>query len=649
MKAKVAAMEQPWADGWNALTGSSQASLDWTPNPLETVIRGGDGQNFQIMVDDIHAAYATGLRWKVSGDTAYADKSVEILNAWSSTLTSIQGNSDRFLAAGIYGFQFANAAEIMRTYPGWATADFERFRDMMLNVFYPMNHSFLVDHNGSCISHFWANWDLAQMATMLSIGVLSDREDIYNEAVDYFKAGHGNGALAQAVYHVHPGYLGQWNESARDQGHSTLGIGLMAVFMEMGWNQGDDLYGYDNNRFLAGAEYVARYNLFHEVPYVQYGPSCSPGGHLAPVIAEAGRGHMRPIWESVYNHYVNRKGLAAPYTMDMAAKLRPEGKSTSGDQIGYGTLTFSRDPVPSGAKPSGLTATTMASGTQVMLSWWGSAHATSYNVKRATASGGPYTTIATIGADADTTFTDTTVESGTTYYYAISAVSPSGESESSAEAAATGGVSAHVDLSFDADSGTTAADATGHGWDGTLVNAPSWAAGKHGNAIVLDGVDDHVSLPERVVADLSEFTIATWVYLESASTWARIFDFGLGPMRQMMLTPQTDSGTSRFAITVIGGSGEQAIEGPQALPTGQWVHVAVTLSRSVGTLYVDGVEVGKNDAMVLTPYQLGSSAMPRNWIGRSQYASDPYLKGMVDDFRIYNGALTAAEIAALAQ
>ncbi len=75
---------------------------------------------------------------------------------------------------------------------------------------------------------------------MLAIGVLCDRQDIYDEAMSYYKTGQGNGAGLQAVYHVHPGYLGQWQESGRDQGHCTLGIGLAGAFHEMAWNQGDD-------------------------------------------------------------------------------------------------------------------------------------------------------------------------------------------------------------------------------------------------------------------------------------------------------------------------------------------------------------------------------------------------------------------------
>jgi hypothetical protein len=49
--------------------------------------------------------------------------------------------------------------------------------------------------------------------------------------------------------------------------------------------------------------------------------------------------------------------------------------------------------------------------------------------------------------------------------------------------------------------------------------------------------------------------------------------------------------------------------------------------------------------MVLAPFRLGSTG--QNWIGRSQFANDPYFNGLVDDFRIYRGALSAMEIAAL--
>jgi hypothetical protein len=219
---------------------------------------------------------------------------------------------------------------------------------MMLEVFYPMNHDFLVRHNGAKIDHYWCNWDVCNMASMLSIGVLCDQRSIYDEAVEYFKHGAGNGAIEHAVVVIHPDGLGQWQESGRDQGHNTLCIALMGAFCEMAWNQGDDLYGYDNNRFLAGAEYVAKYNLGYDVPYTPYQNS----DVTQPVISPGGRGSARPAWELVYNHYVNRIGLSAPYITMFAQKVRPEGgggdygpNSGGFDQLGYGTLTFTREPL----------------------------------------------------------------------------------------------------------------------------------------------------------------------------------------------------------------------------------------------------------------------------------------------------------------
>jgi len=348
MKAKVANGEQPWAAGFERLANNSHASLSWTPRPAEIIYRGYDGvnaQNYPQLYNDTAAAYAHAVRWKVSGDTRHADKAVEIMNAWSGTLQHLYGTSDRFLAAGIYGYQFANAAEIMRTYPGWVAADFARFKQMMLEVFYPLNYRMLVDHNDARVDHYWANWDLANMASMMAIGVLTDRGDLYDQAVEYFKHGEGNGAIGHAVWFIHPSGLGQWQEAGRDQGHTVLGIGLMAAICEMAWQQGDDLYGYDDNRFLKGAEYVATYNLFKDVPFEPY---YNQSFGLQTEVSDIARGNIRPVWETVYNHYVKRMGLSAPNVEEMAAKVRVEGGggdygSSSGgyDQLGYGTLTYS--------------------------------------------------------------------------------------------------------------------------------------------------------------------------------------------------------------------------------------------------------------------------------------------------------------------
>jgi hypothetical protein len=646
MAAKVAAGAQPWLDGWNALVASPKSQLGQTPNAQATITRSSTTNNSSILYNDIAKTYQSALRWKVSGDTRYADQAVTFLNAWAYKLTALQGDTNVDLAAGIYGYEFANCGEIMRTYSGYAAADFAQFQNMMLNVFYPISHDFLNRHNNADIFHYWANWDQCNIAAILAIGVLCDREDLYNEAINYFKTGGGNGASINAVYYLHPGYMGQWQESGRDQGHCTLGAGLASSFMEMAWNQGDDMYGYNANRFLAGAEYVAKSNLtdasgnYYTMPYVTYANIDT----TQSVFSTSGRPNLRPVWEMIYNHYVNRKGLTAPWVGAMAAKLRPEGDGGNGDQLGFGTLTFTRDPIAVGANPSGLTANLV--GGQVVLSWWGTANATSYNVKRSTTSGGPYTTIAS-GVSDPRTYTNSGMAAGT-YYYVVTAMTPTGETAPSNEAKAITASQLHTWLKFDETSGTVASDSSGNGHNANLINGPVWTAGlPNSGAVSLDGVNDYLALPTGVVSDLSDFTIATWVYWNADQTWARIFDFGSGTGRYMYLCPKTGGGVVRFCTTVDGGYGEQGVNGTAALPTGQWVHVAVTLSGATATLYVNGVAVGSNTAVVHAPFRLGSTT--QNWLGRSQFSADPYFNGKLDGFRIYNGALSAAQIAALYQ
>ncbi|WP_158850307.1 alginate lyase family protein [Saccharothrix deserti] len=348
MKARVSAGTNPWKAGWDKLVANRHSASSWVANPQETIIRGGDGQNYGILYNDIHAAYQNALRWKISGDAAHGDAARNILNAWSGRLKTVTGNADRFLAAGIYGYQFANAAEIMRGYSGF---DLNRFKTMMLNVFYPLNNDFLRNHNGACITNYWANWDLCTINSVLAIGVLCDDQAKIDQAVNYFKTGAGNGSIMKAIPFLHSGGLAQFQESGRDQGHTMMGIGLLGSFCEMAWNQGIDLYGYSNNRVLQAAEYVARYNLGNTVPFTTYrwgtGTNCAQREHT--VISEAGRGDNRPIWALIRNHYVKRRGLAAPNTTAYMDRVYPEGgggdygpNSGGFDHLGFGTLTHVR-------------------------------------------------------------------------------------------------------------------------------------------------------------------------------------------------------------------------------------------------------------------------------------------------------------------
>ncbi|SDD08420.1 Alginate lyase [Variovorax sp. CF079] len=642
MRTKIAAGAQPWVDGWNALTSSSRAQLGRAPVPLATVVRGGDGENHRTMVEDMARAYQFALRWKVSGNTAYADLAVQYLDAWSSTMTALNGNSDRFLAAGIYGYQWANAAEMMRSYPGWSSEGVARFQKLLLEVFYPLSHSFLIKHNDANITNYWANWDLCAICAILAIGVFCDRTDLYDEAIAYYKTGRGNGAAAHNVYMLHPGYLGQWQESGRDQGHATLGMALTGLLCEMAWSQGEDLYGYGNNRFLAAAEYVAMSNLqdgngqYYSPPFSTY---VNRQGTFT-VVSTAGQPNLRPCWESIYNHYVNRKGLAAPWVATIAAQIRPERSEWGGDQPSFGTLTYSRDPVAAGTPPSGLTAYVTAN--QVLLSWWGSAGATSYKVKRGPSANGPFATVASVTDPR--TYTDT--PGNGVWHYVVTAVSASGESSVSNVARVALPSELRAQLPLDAASGTTAADGSGNGQNGTLQGGASWGEGRSGGrALALDGSSGHLALPTGVLSSLGDFTIALWVYWNAAVTNTRVFDFGSSDIAYLALLPRDAGGSMRFTVTGTTWYGEQSIVA-SALPTGRWVHLAVTLSGTTGTLYVDGVAAGSNNAIALAPFQLGDTT--QNWLGRSQYPADPCFNGRMQDLRIYSGALSAAEIAALA-
>lgn len=385
-----------------ALKSSPYSSLSRQPEPQEQIVRGDpkgtglDKENYAYAMRDAAAAYQTALIWKLSGDEAYAQKSIEVLNAWSAKCKRIASNdANQMLAAGAQGYTFACAGEIMLGYDGWQADDVAKFKQWMLDVFASKNKSFLEHKDpNTCAKHAWSNWDLVNMCSYLAIGILTESSDMVNYVVNYFYKGEGNGCIKNLINgDFLPDPLGsgellaQDQESGRDQGHAQMSAVVTANLAQMAYSLYEqnklnadaaklDFFAANDNALLKLGEYVALSNLrngtdnankngqwmvaaanmpFNRLEYC-VDCTCRDKNHSAihTVLADdSGRGGVRPGWEIYYNHYAKVKGLTSGflYVKQMADKMRPEcgpgdGRygSNSGafDQLGWGTLMMYR-------------------------------------------------------------------------------------------------------------------------------------------------------------------------------------------------------------------------------------------------------------------------------------------------------------------
>jgi hypothetical protein len=269
IREKVKTESEPWYRAWQHLESAKLAQTSWISKPHEILVRGTNAtwqptpaQNYGDAYRDAHSAYQLTIRWLIGGNTSYADHAVDILNGWGSTLRDINGTEDKFLAAGLYGYQFANAAELLRVYPGWTKANQTVFATMLNDVFAKYNIDFLEHHNYKS-NFYYANWDLCNIASLQAIGIFTDNRTMYNYATHYWQ--HGlpdssvvvNGALPYFSIanftEVSSGKrLMEIQESGRDQGHSTLCIALLGVIGQQGWNQGVDLFSTYQHEILNG-------------------------------------------------------------------------------------------------------------------------------------------------------------------------------------------------------------------------------------------------------------------------------------------------------------------------------------------------------------------------------------------------------------
>jgi len=295
---------------------------------------------------------------------------------------------------------------------------------------------------------------------------------------------------------------------------------------------------------------------------------------------------------------------------------------------------------------------TVAAGDAKNIVQWSPIQGFTFNVKRSTTSGGPYTTIANVNG---TRFTDTGVSNGSAYYYVVAPIDSIGELSPSAEVVALPNSGQFTYLKFDEASGTRAIDSWG-ATDGTLAATATRNTGKYGTSLKLDGTaTSYATLPTGIVSTLSDFTVSTWVKMDAISTWMRVFDLGNGSTQYMFLTVQAGTTTVNGVSNSIvrygiknGSPAEQNISANFVFPLSTWVHLAVTQSGTTTNLYINGTLAATKTGMTIKPSQLTptgtTTGTSLNYLGKSQF-NDPMFKGSIDEFKIYNRALSAAEIA----
>lgn len=390
VKAAVAGASatDPVYASWQSFCKSPYAAASYTASPVPTVVRGdatgtGTTENYIVCDRDAAAAFQLALRYRISEDRSYADAAVRILNAWAKTCKKITANdNNQYLLVGFQGYTFANAAELLRDYDGWAAADQNSFKTWLNDLWYTKSYWFISTHGGSgtCNLHYWSNWELANLCCQLAIGIYLDDaakiKYVYNE----FTKGAGSGAINNMIPYppvADPDgkshLIAQNMESGRDQGHATLVISLCAELCQMAENVGLGFWGMQDNKVLAMAEYTAKYNVkpdgrylaMKEMPFTTYkyctDCACSNHSHGAThtTISIDSRGKERACWDLIYAHYVKVKKLPenyAYYSKMFAEQLRYNkgvltgdggagderygSTSAAYDQLGWGTMLF---------------------------------------------------------------------------------------------------------------------------------------------------------------------------------------------------------------------------------------------------------------------------------------------------------------------
>jgi YD repeat-containing protein len=198
---------------------------------------------------------------------------------------------------------------------------------------------------------------------------------------------------------------------------------------------------------------------------------------------------------------------------------------------------------------------------------------------------------------------------------------------------------------FSEGSGATTADMSGHGNDGTLQGA-SWSMdGKVGNALSFDGTDDYVRVDHHESLNVTNmFTFAAWINTDLTQSGTLLSKDGVGGDPTGAYNIYIGKTSSEVPYINYETNNVDGLYAYNGLTANAWHHVVVTFDAAASPrmhIYVDGIERGSGD--VTAPSALSNDLL----IGRRGWSGDPrHFKGQIDELKIYNVALSEAEVIA---
>jgi chitodextrinase len=317
----------------------------------------------------------------------------------------------------------------------------------------------------------------------------------------------------------------------------------------------------------------------------------------------------------------------------------------SGNESAYSataTATTAQDTTPPSA-PGTLTATT-ASTTQINLSWGPATDdvgVTQYRVDRCQGVGCSNFSHRFQSETPVLTYSDTGLTPGTSYSYQVRALDAAGNQgpvSNTATAVTTAAASTLVaSYSFDENTGSTVTDSSGNGNTGTISGATWTASGRFGPALVFNGTNAKVTIPDATSLHLSTgMTLEAWVKPSAQNfIWSDAIYKGDD---KYYLEGTSPSGPPAGAATTAGG--HVTALGSSSLPLNAWSFITATYDGTAIRLYVNG-------SLASTAAASGaiqSSTNPLQIGGNSLYSQ--YFQGAIDEVRVYNAPLTANQIQA---